>query len=177
MYTSVFVLALVGFVGTTDSTVSSAAPEWHSDYALAYEKGKEQQKPLAVFVGSGPQGYDDIAREGVLTESIKETLAKSYICVYLDRERKTNQPMIRALQIEGRGLVISDRSGAYQAFHHSGQISQTELNGYLTEFASARLPIRSTVSPGASRSSFYPYGNGASYQAPSYAPSFSTRGC
>lgn len=165
MHTSVIAIALAGFLAARLPTANSPEPEWWRDYSAAQEKGRQKKKPLAVFVGSGSGGYESVSREGRFSDLVKSTLAEKYICVYLDGSVRSAQEMINALDIESRGLVISDRSGKYQAFHHNGALAQADLAKHLADYANIDTPIRSTVTNSPSRVSYY------QSQSPSFARS------
>ncbi|MBI3407946.1 MAG: hypothetical protein HY040_06265 [Planctomycetes bacterium] len=155
MHTSAIAIALAGFLATHAPMTSSPEPEWWRDYSAAQEKGRQEKKPLAVFVGSGSGGYESVSREGRFSDLVKTTLAHKYVCVYLDGSVNSTQEMIQALYIDSTGLVISDRSGRYQAFHHNGQLEQSDLAKRLADYASVDAPIRSTVTNTPSRASYY----------------------
>lgn len=124
-----------------------AGPEWVTDYGQARETGQKQSRPLAVFLGSGPEGYLQVSRDSTLTPRIRDLLAQRYVCVYLDVSQPGPRRLAEVLEItRGRGLVISDRSGQVQAFHHDGDLTEAELTRNLERFANTDNPVRSTAS-------------------------------
>src|SRR5262245_21736143 len=129
MYTSVVLFALAGSFMQPALTNS---PKWTNDYGLAWKQGHAEKKPLAVFIGSGDVGVENVSREGKLSPEAKRLLDAHYICVYVDAEGAAGKSLAASLKVtDGRGLVISDRSGDYQAFRHQGRLSGDELEHYL----------------------------------------------
>ena len=172
MYTSVGILALAGFL-VAPSPSARTEPLWWRDYYVAQEKGVLDKKPLAVFVGHGQGGHAQLTQEGQLNDRAKKVLCDSYVCVYLDAGSKSHEELIKALAVtKGKGLVISDRTGSLQAFHHDGQISEGELVRQLQHFAQSAVEIRTTVTNVQPRVSYYPSG-GATSRPATYAPAFS----
>lgn len=154
MYTSFVSLSLL----LAPVVAADASPAWQTGYSAALEVGQQQKKPVAVFVGSGPKGQATLLKEGQLSPDAQKLLADHYVCVYLDRSQPGNQRLVRDLGITSAGLVISDRTGNYQAFHHDGRLSQTDLARQLRRFGDPNLVVSSTVSNTSSRISYY---NGA----------------
>ena len=109
MYTSFLSLSLLL------SPLANVTPAWQASYDVAMDLGQKQRKPVAVFVGSGPRGFTQLVKEGQLSEEAYRLLTERYVCVYLD-QTNGGQRLARDLGItQGRGVVISDRSGTYQA--------------------------------------------------------------
>lgn len=139
------------------SASSAADVAWLTNYPEAQEQGQREQKPLAVFVGSGRAGHAKLVQEGSFSNGVRKILADHYVCVYVDADRDENQRLLRALDITGdHGLVISDRTGQIQAFHHSGALAADELNRQLQHFADPNVPINTTVTNAPQRVSYYP---------------------
>src|SRR5260370_21486753 len=125
MYPSVAIFALANFIPPSPAP---AAPHWFQDYWTAQKRGQSEKKPLAVFVGSGQNGFSKLSGDGNLTEPVQKILAEKYVCVYLDTTKKIGMNLADDLQItKGLGLVISDRSGRIQAYHHDGGFSAHRL--------------------------------------------------
>ena len=166
MYTSWLSLSLLlAPVVTADAT-----PGWQTGYSAALEAGQKQKRPVAVFVGSGAKGQASLLKEGQLSAEMQKTLADKYVYVYLDRSQPANQRLVSDLGITSAGLVISDRTGNFQAFHHNGNLSQTDLAQHLRRFGDPSLVVNGTVSNTSSRISYY---NGG----PPPATSFRTVNC
>jgi hypothetical protein len=143
MYSTVLVIALNGTCLGVEADQTTV--RWQPDYAIACGKGRETSKPLAVFFGPGPEGWRKPAREGGLSEEILELLRTEYVAVHVDTSRQAGKA--RAAQFElpdGVGLVISDRSGGVQAFHHVGQLASADLSRYLRRYAAEGHNVTTT---------------------------------
>jgi hypothetical protein len=173
MHTSFALFALAGFLGFEEPVT----PTWLTNYSQAQQVGKKEAKPLAVFVGAGPNGYQQVSREGALSPRVQELLAQSYVCVYLDLESSAARKLAAACEItRDRGLVLSDRSGQHQAFHHDGDLSEADLVRNLERFASRDFALRTTETNNTSRISYYPpSGNGGAPRI--QVPAYSGRSC
>lgn len=151
MYTSFLSLSLLL------APLANVTPAWHTSYAVAIDVGQKHGKPVAVFVGTGPKGLSGLVKEGELPEEAYRLLAERYVCVYLDQTNGGHK-LARDLGItQGRGVVISDRSGTYQAYHHDGQLSQGELASRLRQYADPGLVVtRTETNARPARVSYYP---------------------
>ncbi len=111
-----------------------------------------------------------------MSAPIKKVLGESYVCVYLDTNSPSQDGLIKSLAItKGQGLILSDRTGSLQAFHHDGPLRETELASQLEHFAEPALEIRTTLSNTNQRTSYY---DGSSTLRPvTFAPARSSRGC
>jgi hypothetical protein len=157
MYTSFVLVAMTGsLVGST----AREAITWH-DYSHARTMVQTSQKPLAVFIGSGANGYEKVSREGSLSPDVLKMLEDSYLCVYVDTSTPVGQKLASEFGMtNGKGLVLSDRTGDKQAFSHSGDLSAADLNTWVKHFADPNVAIRTTMNIGSSRVSMYPPTNG-----------------
>src|SRR5262245_38819627 len=141
MYTSVMLLALSGLAGVADD----AAPAWQNDYFAAQKQGETQNKPLAVFLAPGENGWDRVSREGGLEKEVKQLLADKYIPVFVNTDTDAGKRLARAFEMSsGKGIVISDRTGAVQAFWHEGALSNQNLARYLQRYSDPNLAVRTT---------------------------------
>lgn len=158
MYTSVVFFSLAGFVVASHEAVSSvSAPAWQSSYSLAMDQGQKLKKPLAIFVGTGKNGYENVTRDGSLSPAVRKILAQEFVSVYLDHADPKNQGVISNLGLaKDAGLVISDRSGSFMAVHHQGTVEPTQLLAYLQEYSNPDVWVRETKSNAVARNSFYP---------------------
>jgi len=146
MYTSALLLALATY--SAQSAILSITPRWMDDYSLAYERGQKERKPLAVFVGSGSKGWERLSRDGRLGKEIEQILAANYVCVYLDTDKELNQKLATSFDLSRqRGLIISDHSGAKQAFRAEDTLSNVELARSLKKFADPDLVVTTTETP------------------------------
>ncbi|MCS6851318.1 MAG: hypothetical protein NZ700_09140 [Gemmataceae bacterium] len=138
----------------------SGAPAWHHDYYRCQQLSMRQQKPLAIVLGKGAGGWDQIALEGKLSAAVLKLLADNYLCVYVDTTLDHNQELAAALNLrDGVGLVLGDRTGERQAFWHAGQLAQRDLARYLQKYADPKLVVTYTERHGATRTSLYPSGD------------------
>ena len=153
MFTTTLVVALAGFVAST--TVGS--PRWHADYGSAKQLGKEGSKPLAVFVGYGENGWNRVSHEGELGQEVKRLLAKNYICVYIDTNLQAGRQLAAEFEIHDRtGLVVSDHTGKYEAFHHQGDLPNEQLLHYFSKYADPNRTVRATETNPAEPERYYP---------------------
>jgi hypothetical protein len=136
MYTSLVVMALAGISGATPSA------SWQS-YAQASQTVEKERKPLAVFLGTGQNGWEQVA--GSLSSEAEKVLAASYLCAYVDTNSPEGKKLAQAFAMKnGVGVVLSDRTGTNQAYWHDGNLPQTEL---------VRQLVRHSMS---TRTSMYP---------------------
>lgn len=175
MYTSIVLFALSGLSPAADIP---AAPSWLTDYAQARKQGETEKKPVAVFLGSGKDGWTQLVRGGVLGVEQNQLLANSYVCLYADQTTPEGKALARSLGINQRvGVVISDHSGQFMAFYHEGDLESRALTGYLQKYSDPQRVVRTTESnPGNERRSYY--GPTQPTWAPatsSYCPSCSRR--
>jgi len=135
----VLLFALSGYISPKET------PHWLNDYAVARQQGQAGNKPLAVFVGYGRAGWEKLAKEGRLGKEVERTLAAHYICVYVDTNTKPGRRLAAALEVdETLGIVISDPSGDYMAFHHDGDLANQDLERYLKRYADPALELSAT---------------------------------
>jgi hypothetical protein len=145
MYTSVAWLALAGFFNGPAAPSYRTEPVWMKDYSAAQMAGKAQKRPVAVFIGSGGKGYEKLVQDGPLNSETRKVLQENYICVHLDTSNSKAKELASVLAItQSQGLVVSDRSGQYQAFHCNGSIPQEELLGKLIQVAQAEEGVQTT---------------------------------
>src|SRR5437016_3408511 len=114
MYTSIVLVALAG------SALSTAVPEslsFSSDYASARQLGRSDHKPLAVFIGHGPKGWEQRTTDGQLSQDVQKLLQAHYVCVYVDTSSQDGAQLARDFGLQ-EGLVISDAAGENQAFRY-----------------------------------------------------------
>jgi hypothetical protein len=169
MYTSVMCLALsAGFVPS--AAMIPAAPSWRSDYSLAVKEGQRDKRPLAVFVGSGAEGWDRLSKDGGLDKEARELLRTHYVCVYLDSSKERDRRLADQLELsDGRGVVLSDVSGEKQAFWHAGTLSNEQLNHYLRKYSDPAQVVTRTEMVAQARPQAQPvYSPPPAYYAPAF---------
>ena len=104
MYTTLTLL----FTFLTPATPGS--PHWRTDYYTALNQVTEQGKPLAVFVGWGKEGWNQICSDGDLGKEAKHLLAENYVCVYVDSKRPDGKRLAEDFDIsDGLGLAQLQR--------------------------------------------------------------------
>src|SRR6266581_3206101 len=130
-------------------------PGWIMNYGEAKKLSQLERKPIAVFVGSGVKGWNDLSREGRLEPDTGRLLAKFYVCLYVDTASEEGRRLARAFEIsESRGIVISDSNGKLQAFRHEGNLRNQDLTYYLERFSNpALVVIHTKTNPPERRSS------------------------
>jgi hypothetical protein len=164
MYTSIVLIALAG------STVSAAVPEsleFKSDYVTARKLGSRERKPLAVFIGSGPKGWEDRTTEGQFSRDVQDLLSAHYVCVYIDTTSDDGKRLSRDFGMTD-GLVLSDAIGENQAFRHEGKLSNGDLQRQLKKYSDPNRVATRTDKLGDERRAYYPE---PTYQpAPAYFP-------
>src|SRR5262245_43392764 len=137
-------LALVGSVASANIP---EAPPWQKDYHSAKVQAKDVQKPLAVFIGSGKDGWSKLTYEDTFDPKLNHLLATRYVCVYADRSTPAGKRLADAFEVtDGTGLVISDKSGSVQAYHHSGELSRTDLTATLEKYSDTTRTVQFTES-------------------------------
>ncbi len=118
MYTSLVLFALSAAVPAAE--MIPVAPSWRSDYTLALKEGQSSKRPLAIVVGSGPEGWDKLSKDGELGKDVTDLLRNRYVCVYLDINNERHRHLAEQLELsKGPALVIGDAGGEYQAFRHA----------------------------------------------------------
>jgi hypothetical protein len=142
MYTSILVVALSGFAPAADTAV---APSWMTDYTKAGQLSAREHKPLAVFLGSGKDGYLKLSQDGSLSREAKQILAEKYVCLHIDTSTEHGQSLADAFEMpDGLGIVISDRTSKLQAFRHEGDLTEDTLVRYLVRYSDPQLVVRGT---------------------------------
>ena len=127
MYTSLIVLAMVGAPG------DALVPSWQT-YSQASQMVQTERKPMAVFLGTGQSGWQQVA--GSLDSEAENVLATSYVCAYVDTSTPAGEKLAQAFALKnGVGVVLSDRRGEYQVYSHDGTLSQADLVRQLVRYS------------------------------------------
>jgi hypothetical protein len=141
------------------SSVLGAAPTmptWNGNYSQAQEQAAGK-KPLAVVFGSGQDGWTKLVR----SEDSRKLLSEQFVCVYVDTTSEAGKKLAGSFAINNAsGVVLSDRSGAVQAFWHDGELADTSLLRSLRKYGNPQVVVRTTERETTSRVSYYPSGNG-----------------
>jgi hypothetical protein len=167
MYTSIIALAMVGAPGDVP------APSWQT-YSQAGRLALEEKKPMAVFLGTGQRGWEQVA--GRLDTEAEKVLAAGYVCAYVDINTPEGKNLSQAFEMKnGIGVVLSDRKGENQVYRHEGTLSQTDLVRQLirhsTSTRTSLYPGETTVMGAASMGA-----TSAVMQGSTYCPSCSSGG-
>jgi hypothetical protein len=190
MHTSILWAALAGLVPSAEL---APTPSWTSDYVQARRLGTAQTKPLAVFLAPGKGGWDKLTKEGKLGKEARRLLAERYVCVHVDTDTQRGRQLGRDFEVSGGvGLILSDRTGEFQAFRHEGMLPGEDLTSYLERYSAADRVTQTTETHESRRTSYaaptgaapstsgivYPGAiQGWSQPSYGYAPSFSRGGC
>ena len=148
-----FALLAISGLGAT----VPAGPEWLREYIGAREQGRTEEKPIAVFIGSGNKGWNLVSREGQLGREVMEILAREYVCLYVDTKHDEGRQLASAFDMgSGLGLVISSHTGQTQAFRHQGDLENDDLAHYLRRYADPERTVSYTESTESIRTSMSP---------------------
>lgn len=178
MQPSVFLVALSALM---TSLSGSVGPTWLTDYNAARQRGRDEQKPLCVMIGSGRNGWEAVSNDGSLDNASRHVLAGKYVCLYVDTEHIAGQKLAAQFEISGPGLVLSDGTGELQAFRYQGRLANEQLAAYLREYADPDRVVTVTEGNGVQTVSYYE--PPAAPAVPVYAPvvpsymSFGFGGC
>src|SRR5258708_496162 len=97
MRTSAGLFAFVSFFAAFANTVSAQDLTGRKSYFEARDHGQKVNKPIAVFVGTGPNGFQQIVQDGSFSSELRKIIANEYIPVYLDADQAENQRLISDL--------------------------------------------------------------------------------
>jgi hypothetical protein len=144
---------------------------FRTDYVDARQQGREMARPLAVFIGSGPEGWNAVAKDGRLGRDVTQLLSDKYVCVYINREEESGRKLAAQFEVpDGSGLVISDRKGDLQAFRHQGTLANDALAQKLERFAEPARSVDQTETIAGPRISHYGAASTVPQQKFYYAP-------
>jgi len=133
MFSSVLLFALAGYVTPAALVLPSS---WHNSYDTALDRAARDKKPVAIVVGNGLKGLQDITKQGEISKEAYELFDTHFVCVYLDSSTENGKKMAKALAAgSGPALIIGDRSGTNQAFRYKGSLTDEQLKGTLKRFS------------------------------------------
>ena len=166
MYTTLLAMVL-----TVQGSTQAAEISWSQDYAQAYKQCAAEKKPMAVIFGNGEMccGCGELVRDGGLSKEASELMSTHYICVYVDTSSPKGKQLAKSFGMpSGKGIVLSDRAGAYQKYAQEGTVANRDLV--------IRLKIHSIAEVTTSTSSYravaaQPQGTTAVQPAANYCPS------
>ena len=117
--------SMVGIAMTAMLTSSVNLPAWQMDYRNAKEMAARDHRPLAVVIGTGSTGWDAVVP---MVDRTADAMRTGYVCVYVDKSTPAGRKLAGEFEMSDTvGVVISDRTGEFQAFRHSGRIDEAEL--------------------------------------------------
>jgi len=112
-----------------------------------------QNKPVAVVFA--PAAWSKLLREDNPSADVAKLLADQFIPCYIDTSSPNGKSLAQTFELKGAtGLVLSDKTGASQAFWHQGDMDNQHLAGYLRKYANPDLVVRSTETVSARVSSY-----------------------
>lgn len=129
------IMALAAMVAGLSATNVPSAPSWLDDYGAALKAVSAANKPMAVFVGGGKDGWQKVVRDGGVDPTTTRLLAQKFVCVYVDTETANGRSLASAFQVGSHGLIISDKTGAAQAFSLSGTLTRQELRETIAKYS------------------------------------------
>jgi hypothetical protein len=142
MHTFMALLALTTSLSTANVSTN---PAWLNDYAAARERVNAVGRPMAVFVGSGQDGWTKVVKDGAVSAEVRKLLADKFVCLYVDTDTRAGKTLAGAFQVSAKGLVISDRAGTSQAYSLSGDLTGPELARTLEKYADREVQSTETV--------------------------------
>jgi hypothetical protein len=148
MNTAFVLAAMSSFVlGAAPTT-----PNWNGSYAQAQEEAAGK-KPLAVVFGSGQDGWTKIIR----SDESKKVLTEQFVCVYVDTSSEAGKKLAGSFAVKNAtGLVLSDRSGAVQAYWHDGDLPDASVLRSLRKYGDPQVVVTTTERATVTRVSNYP---------------------
>jgi hypothetical protein len=136
-------LAVFALAGGIASGNIPAQPKWQADYFDARARAIDDKRPLAVFIGSAKNDWPKGVRDATDLR-VAQLLREQYVCVLVDTDTASGKQLANQFAVSGKGLVISDRSGNSQQFHHSGDVSRDDLVKALQRYSDTNRPFRAT---------------------------------
>lgn len=131
-------IVMVALAGSLASANIPEQPKWEKSYSEARTWAIEHQKPLAVFIGSGVSGWEKVSKDG-FDPKVNQLLKDKYVCVYIDTDTAAGKDWAKAFAVDAKGLVISDKAGNTQAFHHNGDLSKDLLAKAVEKYADVNV--------------------------------------
>ncbi len=129
-------IAVLAAWSSISPQILQSSVKWQEDYQQARELGARLQKPLAVFVGSGAEGWKQVIHEHSLNAEVRQVLSNQFVPVYVNAETESGKKLVEAFDVtDKRGLVISDRTGGVMAFHHDGELELADLSKQLNRLS------------------------------------------
>src|SRR5262245_13129213 len=99
-------MAVIALTTSISTANLSQNPTWLNDYGAARERVSVVHKPMAVFVGSGQEGWGKVLKDGALDPALKRLLADKYVCLYVDTETATGRAIATSFEVGICGVFI-----------------------------------------------------------------------
>jgi hypothetical protein len=142
MCTTIYCFALTVFIP------ADPAPTWNRDYGLAMRQATAAQKPVAVFIGSGKEGWKTVCDEGDLSPQVRRLLMDHYVCVYIDAAQALAGGLVRSFDAGAKPLVVlSCHDCIYEAYRHAGTLTNASLAEALERHAVRNVPAVYPATP------------------------------
>ena len=123
---------------------------WIYDYDLALQRARAGNKQVAVFIGTGKDGWKAICEEGDMGPEVRRLLADHYTCVYVDASLPRQQELVKSFKADKPPLlVLSTRDRVYQAYRHSGALGNASLAQALRRHATEEAASAPVSAPAA----------------------------
>jgi hypothetical protein len=145
MYTSIVLVAMLG-PGAAPYPKALESLSWQESYSGARQVGRQQKKPLAVFIGAGRDGWRKVCRGQTLPAVVRDLLTANYVCLYIDTQTEPGKRLAEEFEmVAGPGLVLSSPDGEDQVFRHAGPLSATHLQQSLRKHSGQQAVSHSYV--------------------------------
>jgi hypothetical protein len=120
---------------------ASLTPEWSHDYGKALKEAMGRGKPIAIFIGSGKEGWQSVETGGLSNEA-SQLLKQHYVCLYVDTDTTDGKELADSFQMAGKrpALVISDKTAKWQAFKQAGPLEGGRLEQALKQYTAYEVP-------------------------------------
>jgi hypothetical protein len=158
MRTSILAVALLAIAPVM---ARAQDPTFMTDYSAAQQRATTQQKPLALVFGQGAEGYQRLTGAQQIPAEASRILAQQYVSCYIDTSTPAGQALARQCGINRTvGLVISDRTGKFEALCCDGNCTADTLTTYLTRYADPErvFNVTDTIAPDGRISNYPPTG-------------------
>ena len=83
------------------------SPSWTRDYASALERAATENKPVAVVIASGKDGWQKVCIGGEVDREVRRLLTEHYVCVYIDASEPGTRALVEAFEAGRQPLLHS----------------------------------------------------------------------
>ena len=146
---------MLTFMIATALMIASPSAVWETSYGVGQVQAAAQKKPLVLVFAPGQNSWNKLIQED--SSEVRKLLSARYVCVHVDTSKPEGQKTAHDFSIStGVGLVISDRTGATQAFWHQGDLPNERIAHFLTKYADPNVVVSQTETIYSQRASMYP---------------------